>query len=131
MASLFSRIVNGEIPCHKIAETADYLAFLDVRPVSMGHTLCIPKQEVDYIFDLEDAALSGLMVFAKRVAVAVKKEVPCLRCGVAVIGLEVPHAHVHVIPMNSMEDFDFKHKLDVEPATLAALAARIAAQIAL
>jgi len=131
MASIFSRIVNGEIPCHKIAETADYLAFLDVRPVAMGHTLCIPKQEIDYIFDLEDAALSGLMVFAKKVAHAVKKEVPCLRCGVAVIGLEVPHAHVHVIPMNSMEDFDFQHKLDVEPAILAALAARIAAQVAL
>lgn len=129
MASIFTRIVNGEIPCHKIAETADYLAFLDVRPVAMGHTLCIPKQEIDYFFDLDDALLSSLMLFAKRVAVAVKKEVPCLRCGVAVIGLEVPHAHVHVIPMNSMADIDFQHKLDVAPADLAALANRIAAQV--
>jgi histidine triad (HIT) family protein len=125
MATLFTRIVNGEIPCYKVAETEEYLAFLDIRPVAVGHTLCIPKKEVNYIFDLEDDLLGGLMVFAKRVAKAVEKEVPCLRCGVAVIGLEVPHAHVHLIPLNSMADFSFKNKVDMTPEALADLAGRI------
>jgi histidine triad (HIT) family protein len=107
MATIFSRIVAGEIPCHKVAETADYLAFLDISPRTKGHTLCIPKREVDYFFDLDDEALDGLMRFSKRVAKALKKTVPCLRIGVAVVGLEVPHAHVHLFPLNSMGDFGF------------------------
>lgn len=126
MPSIFTRIVNGEIPCYKIAETADYLAFLDVRPQAKGHTLCIPKREIDYIFDIEDELLGGLMVFAKKVAKAVEKVVPCQRIGVAVIGLEVPHAHVHLVPLDRMSDMDFaRPKANVTPAELAALAERI------
>jgi histidine triad (HIT) family protein len=109
MATLFSRIVAGEIPCHKVAETDEFLAFLDISPRTKGHTLCIPKKEVDYIFDLDDAHLAGLMQFSKRVAAALQKTVPCLRVGVAVVGLEVPHAHVHLFPLNSMADFGFSH----------------------
>jgi histidine triad (HIT) family protein len=126
MATIFSRIVAGEIPCHKIAETADYLAFLDISPRTKGHTLCIPKQEIDYIFDLEDEALDGLMRFSKRVAKALEKTVPCLRVGVAVVGLEVPHAHVHLFPLNSMSDFGFNHPpLTFSQAELSELAATI------
>ncbi|MDG1098425.1 MAG: HIT domain-containing protein, partial [Bacteroidia bacterium] len=94
MSSLFTKIINQEIPCHKVAETEDYLAFLDINPLVMGHVLCIPKKEVDYIFDLEDETLAGLMLFSKKVAIAIDKAVDCKRVGVAVIGLEVPHAHV-------------------------------------
>jgi histidine triad (HIT) family protein len=129
MPTLFTRIVDGEIPCYKVAETADYLAFLDIRPSAVGHTLCIPKKEVNYIFDVEDDLLAGLMLFAKRVAKAIEKEVPCLRCGVAVVGLEVPHAHIHLIPLNSMADFSFKNKVEMEPDAMAALATRIAAHL--
>ena len=107
MASIFSRIVSGEIPCYKIAETDAFLAFLDVRPMMKGHTLCIPKQEIDYIFDVEDAQLGALMVFAKKVAKAVEAVVPCKRIGVAVIGLEVPHAHIHLMPINHISDVAF------------------------
>ena len=129
MASIFTRIVNGEIPCYKVAETEDYLAFLDVRPVAKGHTLCIPKKEIDYIFDVEDDLLAGLMIFAKRVAKAVEKEVPCLRCGVAVIGLEVRHAHIHLIPLNSMADFNIKNKIDMTAEELTELAGKIGAHL--
>ncbi|TNE51663.1 MAG: HIT family protein [Bacteroidetes bacterium] len=129
MASIFTRIVNGEIPCHKVAETEDYLAFLDIRPQAKGHTLCIPKKEVDYIFDLEDDHLSGLMVFAKQVAHAVKAVVPCKRIGIAVVGLEVPHAHVHLIPLNNVSDLSFKEPLDVASEELAALAVQIAGKL--
>ena len=131
MASIFTRIVNGEIPCHKIAETEDYLAFLDVRPQAFGHTLCITKQEIDYIFDVEDELYAGLWMFAKTVAKAVKKVVPCTRVCVVVIGDEVRHTHVHLIPFNSMEDMRFsgKAKVTVTPEEMAALAARIAAQV--
>ena len=111
MPSIFSRIVAGEIPAHKIAETDDFLAFLDVMPTAMGHTLVIPKKEVDYLFALDDELYMGLMAFAKRLAPAIEKAVPCRRVGIAVIGLEVPHAHVHLIPLNSMADMDFGHKL--------------------
>lgn len=109
MATIFTRIVQGEIPCHKIAETADYLAFLDVRPLVKGHTLVIPKQEINYIFDLDDQLLSGLMVFAKSVARAVEDVISCERIGVAVIGLEVPHAHVHLVPLKTMADINFSN----------------------
>ncbi len=127
MASIFSRIVNGELPCHKIAETTEYLAFLDIRPQVKGHTLCIPKREEDYIFDLTDAELAGLMVFAKRVAKAIQQVVPCKRIGIAVVGLEVPHAHVHLMPLNAISDLSFKQPIDMSEAELAALAAQIAA----
>ncbi|GAB3538236.1 HIT domain-containing protein [Pontibacter brevis] len=108
--SIFTKIVNGEIPAYKIAEDDRYLAFLDVFPTTKGHTLVIPKQQIDYLFDLEDDLYLGLMAFAKKVAVAVEKAVPCKRIGVAVVGLEVPHAHVHLIPLNSMQDMNFANK---------------------
>lgn len=125
MPSLFTRIVNGEIPCHKVAETNDFLAFLDVFPCAPGHTLVIPKQEVDYIFDLEDSLYEGLMKFSKQVAAAVEKAIPCKRIGVAVVGLEVPHAHVHLIPLNSMADMNFNNKLKMSQEELAEIAAKI------
>lgn len=129
MASIFSRIVAGEIPAHKIAETDDYLAFLDVMPTAMGHTLVIPKKEVDYLFSLDDDLYMGLMAFAKKIAPAIEKAVPCRRIGVAVIGLEVPHAHVHLIPLNSMADMNFNHKLSPSQDELADTAAKIRAQL--
>lgn len=109
-ASIFTKIVNGEIPAYKVAEDDRYLAFLDVFPTAKGHTLVIPKQQIDYIFDLDDELYLGLMAFAKKVAAAVEKVVPCQRIGVAVVGLEVPHAHVHLIPLNSMQDMNFANK---------------------
>ncbi|AKD04123.1 HIT family protein [Pontibacter korlensis] len=108
--SIFTKIVNGEIPAYKIAEDDRYLAFLDVFPTTKGHTLVIPKQQIDYIFDLDDELYLGLMAFAKKVAAAVEKAVPCKRIGVAVVGIEVPHAHVHLIPLNSMQDMNFANK---------------------
>jgi histidine triad (HIT) family protein len=116
MATIFTKIVNGEIPCYKIAETDDFLAFLDVNPNAKGHTLCIPKKEVDKIFDLDETTYTGLMQFSRRVAQAIEKAIPCKRVGVTVIGLEVPHAHVHLIPLHSMEDVRFiqKVKLSIE-----------------
>ncbi len=133
MASIFTRIVNGEIPCYKIAETDRFLAMLDVRPQSKGHTLCIPKQEIDYIFDLDDAMLADLWVFARKVAKAVASVVPCQRIGVAVIGLEVPHAHIHLIPLNSMKDMQFsgKAKVELSEEEMQLLAAQIAEQVML
>lgn len=107
MPSIFSRIVAGEIPAYKVAENDQYLAFLDVNPLVLGHVLVIPKREVDYIFDLETAELTGLMAFAQQVAHGLKKAVPCKRIGVAVIGLEVPHAHVHLVPLQTMADINF------------------------
>ena len=130
MATIFSRIVSGEIPCYKIAETADYLAFLDVRPQAKGHTLCIPKREIDYIFDMDDDLLAGLTVFSKKVAKAVEKVVPCKRIGIAVIGLEVPHAHVHLIPLQSIADLSFgKEPLLLSPDEMNDLAARIGEEV--
>lgn len=107
MPSIFTRIVNGEIPCYKIAESDRYFAFLDINPVSKGHTLVIPKQETDNIFDLEDEVLAGLHVFAKKIAQAIDTAIPCERVTLAVVGLEVPHAHIHLIPIQSMRDFSF------------------------
>ena len=108
MATIFSRIVKGEIPCYKIAEDERFFAFMDINPVQKGHTLVIPKREDDYIFNLEDEELGAMMVFAKKVAKAIEKAVPCKRIGVAVIGLEVPHAHIHLIPITQEGDMDFK-----------------------
>ncbi|MFN0033573.1 MAG: HIT family protein [Saprospiraceae bacterium] len=131
MPSIFTRIVNGEIPCHKIAETDDYLAFLDVRPQAKGHTLCITKQEIDYIFDVEDALYTGLWLFSKRIAKAVKQAVPCKRVCVVVIGDEVRHTHVHLIPFNSMADVTFssRAKVELSPEEMRDLAAKIAAEL--
>ena len=108
MATIFSRIVKGEIPCYKIAEDEQFFAFMDINPVAVGHTLVIPKREDDYIFNLEDEEIGAMMVFAKKVAKALEKAVPCKRIGVAVIGLEVPHAHIHLIPISQEGDMDFK-----------------------
>lgn len=127
MASIFTKIINGEIPCHKIAETEDFFAFLDVFPCAPGHTLVIPKKEVDYLFDLSDELYLGLMAFAKSLEPAIRKAVPCKRVGVAVIGLEVPHAHVHLIPMNSMNDMNFNSKIKISQEELAEIAVKIKA----
>lgn len=126
MASIFTKIINREIPGHILAEDEKYIAFLDVSPLVMGHTLVVPKQEIDYIFDLNDDTLAGLSVFAKKVAHAVKKAIPCKRIGIAVIGLEVPHTHIHLVPMNSMGDINFtKPKLTPSKEELAATADKI------
>ena len=107
MPSVFTKIINGEIPCHKIAETNLFLAFLDIRPLAAGHTLVIPKEEVDYIFDLDDYLLSSLMLFAKKVSKAVEAAIPCKRIGLAVVGLEVPHVHIHLVPIENVQDMNF------------------------
>lgn len=126
MASIFSKIVQGEIPCHKVAEDDRFLAFLDIFPLKKGHVLVIPKQEVDYIFDIEDDLLGDLMLFAKKVAKSLKAAIPCERIGVAVIGLEVPHAHIHLVPINNIHDIDFSRpKLKFTQDELAAIAAEI------
>lgn len=128
MASIFSRIIAGEIPSYRVAEDEKYYAFLDINPLSEGHTLVVPKREVDYIFDLDEAEYAGLQLFAKRVAAAIEKSVPCKRVGVAVIGLEVPHAHIHLVPISSEADMDFRReKLSLSPERMAEIASSIAA----
>lgn len=107
MASIFSKIVAGEIPCYKVAEDHQFLAFLDINPLTKGHTLVIPKKETDYLFDMEDSDLGAMMIFSKKVAQSIQKIIPCLRIGVTVIGLEVPHAHIHLVPLNGMHDMNF------------------------
>jgi histidine triad (HIT) family protein len=108
MATIFTRIIKGEIPSYKIAEDDRYFAFLDINPLKTGHTLIVPRQETDYIFDLDDDQLKGLIIFSKKVAAAIKAAYPCNRIGIAILGLEVPHAHMHLVPMDSMEDINFK-----------------------
>jgi histidine triad (HIT) family protein len=108
MASIFSKIIEGKIPCYKVAENEYFFAFLDINPLAKGHTLVIPKKEVDYLFDLENDLYSDLMLYAKKVALAIEKTIPCERIGVAVIGLEVPHAHIHLVPINGVHDIDFR-----------------------
>lgn len=125
MASIFTKIVHGEIPAYKVAETDRYLAFLDVNPNAKGHTLCIPKQEVDQLFDMDAEHYAGLMAFAHQVATALKKTVPCKRIGMAVIGLEVPHAHVHLIPLNEMDEMRFQNKVRLTAEEFTDLANRI------
>jgi histidine triad (HIT) family protein len=127
MASVFTKIVNGEIPAYKIAEDDSFLAFLDVNPNAKGHTLCIPKQETDKLFDLSEAEYSGLMAFARKVAVALEKAVPCKRVGMAVVGLEVPHAHVHLIPLHDMDDMRFERKVRLTDDEMRETARKIAA----
>lgn len=130
MASIFTKIVRGEIPAYKVAEDADYLAFLDINPLAKGHTLVIPKKEVDYLFDLDQETYQGLFAFARKVARALEKSVQCERIGMAVLGLEVPHAHVHLVPVNSIYDIDFSRpKLKLSPAEFEMLAGRIAGHL--
>lgn len=126
MASVFSKIIAGEIPCYKVAEDENYLAFLDISPLAMGHTLVIPKKEIDYIFDVDDNTLSGLILFAKKTALAIEKVVECRRIGVAVIGLEVPHAHIHLVPLQQVSDIDFSRpKLITDPEKMKTLSQQI------
>lgn len=130
MASIFSRIVAGEIPCYKVAENDRYFAFLDINPVAKGHTLVIPKHEVDYIFDLDDEEYAGLMQFAKKVAAAMRASIECKRIGVAVLGLEVPHTHVHLVPISKESDMNFfKEKLSLPAEEMAEIARKIAAAV--
>ena len=129
MGSIFTKIVNGEIPCYKIAETDDFLAFLDVNPNAKGHTLCIPKKEVNKIFDLDEATYNGLMSFSRTVGKAVEKTLDCKRVGISVIGLEVPHVHVHLIPLNSMDDARFIDKVSLTKEEFEATAKAIQANL--
>lgn len=123
--SIFTKIVKGEIPCYKIAEDENFLAFLDVNPNAKGHTLCIPKKEIDKIFEIDDDLYVGLMQFAKKIAIALEKTIPCKRIGMAVIGLEVPHAHVHLIPLNEMNEMRFENKVSLTKEEFEALALEI------
>lgn len=130
MSTIFSKIVAGDIPAYKVAESNEYLAFMDINPISAGHVLVIPKKETDYIFDIEDSAYMGLWIFAKIVAQGIKKVFPCERIGVAVVGLEVAHAHIHLLPINQVSDMDFsKEKLKLSPEELAEAAEKIKAAI--
>lgn len=125
MASLFTKIVRGEIPCHKVLEDDNYLAFLDIRPLNPGHTLVIPKKEIDYIFDVDDELLAGMMVFAKRVAGMIRKAVDCKRIGIMVAGLEVPHAHIHLVPIFEITDLNFARAKQVSQEELTGIAEKI------
>ena len=129
MSSIFTKIVNGETPCYKVAEDENYLAFLDVNPNTKGHILCIPKQEINKIFDMEEEHYLGLMKFSRKVAKAVEKSVECKRIGVAVVGLEVPHVHVHLIPLQDMDDMRFQRKTSLTPEEFQELAKQIASNL--
>ena len=130
MATIFTKIINGEIPSYKIAEDANYYAFLDINPLAKGHTLVVPKKEVDYIFDLDEQTLTGMLVFSGKVAKAIQKVVPCKRIGIAVLGLEVPHAHIHLVPINGGNDIDFsKPKLKLSPDEFKEITTKIIAAL--
>jgi histidine triad (HIT) family protein len=129
MASIFTKIINGEIPCYKIAEDADFFAFLDINPNAKGHTLCIPKKEVDKITDLDETTYNGLMTFSRKIAIALEKAIDCKRVGMTVIGLEVPHIHVHLIPLNEMKDATFQKKEAFSKEEFEAIASSIKAQL--
>ena len=131
MASIFTKIINGEIPSYKVYETEKFLAFLDVRPLKRGHVLCVPKMEVDYIFDLDDETYSELMLFSKKVATAIKKTIPCKKVGVVVIGLEVPHAHVHLIPLDAIGDVNFSKFLNLPASEMTEIAKKISSELIL
>ncbi len=130
MSSIFTKIINGEIPCYKIAENADFFAFLDINPNVKGHTLVIPKKEVDKLFDLDVASYTDLMNFSRKIAIAIEKAIPCKRVGMTVIGLEVPHAHVHLIPLNGMGDTDFRHKVSLSKEEFEIIAEKISSFLA-
>jgi histidine triad (HIT) family protein len=125
MASIFTKIINGDIPSYKIAEDENFFAFLDINPNAKGHTLCIPKKEVNKVFDLDEETYNGLMTFSRKVAIALEKAVDCKRVGIAVIGLEVPHVHVHLIPLNDMKEMSFQHKVSLEEEEFKAIAERV------
>ncbi|ETN94597.1 HIT family protein [Zhouia amylolytica] len=129
MASIFTKIINGEIPCYKVAENENFLAFLDINPNAKGHTLCIPKKEVDKIFDLDEETYMELMAFSRKVAKAIEKTVVCKRVGISVIGLEVPHVHVHLIPLNEMKDATFQHKVSLDQEEFVQIAEKINAAL--
>ena len=130
MSSIFSKIIDGIIPCYKIAENESFLAFLDIQPLVQGHTLVIPKKEIDYIFDLDDSTLKEMMVFSKMVSEKLKTALPCKRIGVSIIGLEVPHAHVHLVPINNIDDMNFsKPKLDLSKTEMSAIQEQITKQV--
>jgi len=130
MPSIFTKIINGEIPCYKVAEEKNFFAFLDINPNSKGHTLCVPKKEVDKIFDLDEETYMGLMAFSRRVGKAIGDVVPCKRVGMTVIGLEVPHVHVHLIPLHSMANATFQHKESMNPEAFAELARKLQDRLA-
>jgi len=129
VASIFTKIINGEIHCYKVAENEEFFAFLDINPNAKGHTLVVPKKEVDKIFDLDQETYAGLMEFSRKLAIAIEKTIPCLRVGMAVIGLEVPHVHVHLIPLNSMSEMSFKEKVSLTKEEFEAVAQRIGANL--
>ncbi|WP_130733452.1 HIT family protein [Flavobacterium sp. J27] len=129
MASIFTKIINGEIPCYKIAEDENFIAFLDVNPNAKGHTLCVPKVEINKIFDMDEALYLGLMSFSRKIAKAIEKTIECKRVGVAVVGLEVPHVHVHLIPLQDMDDMRFQRKATLEKAEFESIAQAIAANL--
>ena len=130
MSSIFSKIIDGIIPCHKIAENESFLAFLDIQPLAQGHTLVIPKKEIDYIFDLDDSTLKEMMVFSKMVSEKLKAALPCKRIGVSIIGLEVPHAHIHLVPINDIDDMNFsKPKLNLSKNEMSAIQEQIIKQV--
>ncbi len=129
MSSIFTKIINGDIPSYKVYETEKFLAFLDVRPLKRGHVLCVPKLEVDYIFDLDDVTYSELMLFSKRVATAIKKTIPCKKVGMIVIGLEVPHTHVHLIPLDAVGEVNFSKFLTLPASEMSKIAEKIAKEI--
>ncbi|MAY22618.1 MAG: HIT family protein [Flavobacteriaceae bacterium] len=129
MASIFTKIINGEIPCYKVAEDEHFIAFLDINPNAKGHTLCVPKQEINKIFEMEESHYLELMKFSHKVAQALERTVTCKRIGMAVVGLEVPHVHVHLIPINAMQDMTFQHKVSMESSEFEALAEAIQKEI--
>ena len=125
MASIFTKIINGEIPCYKIAEDENFFAFFDINPNAKGHTLCVPKKEVNKILDLDEDTYNGLMKFSRKIGIALEKTIPCNRVGMAVIGLEVPHVHVHLIPLNEMKEMTFSHKISMTPDEFIDLAEKV------
>ncbi|HBK83995.1 MAG TPA: HIT family protein [Flavobacterium sp.] len=129
MSTIFTKIINGEIPCYKIAEDKDFIAFLDVNPNSVGHTLCVPKQEINKIFEMEETHYMELMKFSRKIALAIEQSIACKRVGVAVIGLEVPHVHVHLIPLQEMEDMRFQRKVSLQQDEFETIAKKIASKL--
>ncbi|MEL6917876.1 MAG: HIT family protein [Bacteroidota bacterium] len=129
MSSIFTKIIKGDIPCYKIAEDENYFAFLDINPNAKGHTLCVPKKEVDKILDLDETTYMGLMAFSRKIGIAIEKAMDCKRVGITVIGLEVPHVHVHLIPLHSMENATFQHKTKLTPDEFGKVAEKIRAKI--